>query len=86
MSGRSFGSISPGGLISALLPLLLLLPWSSGCKGPEYAPHQPITGVDRPYPPQSTSSGSEILEQKEAASREKEERREEGKKKTDLHP
>ncbi len=31
-----------------------------GCSGPERAPHQPITGVDRPYdpPPESRGSGS----------------------------
>ncbi len=61
MSGRTFKWVFRGGIGSSLLFASLLLPWS-GCRGPEYAAHQPVTGVDRPYRPGSGEGKSGILE------------------------
>ncbi len=66
MSGRPFVSFVKSGAGSSLFFALLLLPWS-GCRGPEYAPHQPVTGVDRPYSPSSGESKSNILEGRKEA-------------------
>jgi len=68
MKNRSLGRILSLGLGGALLSLLSLS--SFGCKGPEYAPHQPVTGVDRPYRAGSGEGRSGILQGREESRRE----------------
>ncbi|HHI67907.1 MAG TPA: hypothetical protein ENJ97_01125 [Planctomycetes bacterium] len=68
MNGRPLESFAKSGAWTSLLFALLLLPWS-GCRGPEYAAHQPVTGVDRPYNPSSGEGKSVILQGREEARR-----------------
>ena len=68
MRGRPLESFAKSGAWTSLLFALLLLPWS-GCRGPEYAAHQPVTGVDRPYNPSSGEGKSVILQGREEARR-----------------